>query len=116
MKRTTRRRRSQSEIETILAEYRRSGLSQTAFCERRGVALSSLACWLSKERKGNTKRRTKQSKSPAQLVPVRIVDDPRPADRVTIEVESAHGYVLRVPVGLSPDLLARYVHALEARC
>ena len=116
MKRPTRRRRSQHEVEEILAAYRRSGLSQPAFCEDRGLALSTLAYWLSKDRRSRKRSASKTRSVPSQLVPVRIVEDPRPESASSLEVESAHGFVLRVPVGIEPELLARYLHALESRC
>ena len=116
MKKSPGRRRSKTEIRKILGEYRRSGLSQQRFCERRGVALSTLTYWLSRERKSNENRGTTVKPARAELVPVRIVDGPKLQNSSTIEVESAQGYMVRVPVGLDPDVLARYVHALEGRC
>lgn len=117
MKRSTQRRRSPQEIEEILAAYRRSGLSQSAFCEQRGVALSSLTYWLSKARRGKLRRRANGSRASAgQLVPVRLLDELQPQSPPGLEVESARGYLIRVPVGIEPELLARYMHALEAGC
>lgn len=37
------RRRSQAEIEQLVAEYEASGLGRTAFCQQRGLSLSTLA-------------------------------------------------------------------------
>jgi transposase len=37
------RRRSQAEIEQLVAEYEASGSGRTAFCQQRGLSLSTLA-------------------------------------------------------------------------
>jgi hypothetical protein len=37
-----RRRRSRAEVEQLVAEYEASGLSRMAFCQRRGLSLSTL--------------------------------------------------------------------------
>jgi transposase-like protein len=111
-----RRRRSPNEIREILEDYRRSGLSQSKFCERRGLALSTLTYWLSKDRKRSAGDPSQKSLARRQLVPVQIVDRARPQNSHNLEVESAHGYLLRFPSGLDPALLAKYMHALEDRC
>jgi transposase-like protein len=38
-----RRRRSQAEVERIVAEYEASGLARRAFCEKHGLSLSTLS-------------------------------------------------------------------------
>ena len=37
------RRRTRAEIEQLVAEYEASGLGRTAFCQRRGLSLSTLS-------------------------------------------------------------------------
>jgi len=37
------RRRSRAEIQQLVAEYEASGLGRTAFCQQRGLSLSTLA-------------------------------------------------------------------------
>jgi len=37
------KRRSRAEIEQLVAEYEASGLGRTAFCQQRGLSLSTLA-------------------------------------------------------------------------
>jgi len=39
----TKRRRSRAEIQQLVAEYEASALSRTAFCQQRGLSLSTLA-------------------------------------------------------------------------
>lgn len=38
-----RRRRSRAEVEQLVSEFEDSGLSRTAFCQERGLSLSTLA-------------------------------------------------------------------------
>ena len=38
-----RHRRSRAEVEQLVAEYEASGLGRTAFCQQRGLSLSTLA-------------------------------------------------------------------------
>ena len=61
----THARKDQSRRETIagvVAEYERSGLSRRSFCERAGVAVSTLDYWRRQVRDGNR----------ARIVPVKI--------------------------------------------
>ncbi len=74
MKSSRSRRRSQHEIEEIVAAYHRSGLSQSAYCECEGLALSTLSKWLSKSRRGRTRQAAKRSSMESQFVPVKLVD------------------------------------------
>jgi hypothetical protein len=39
----TKRRRSRAEIQQLVAEFEASGLGRTAFCQQRGLSLSTLA-------------------------------------------------------------------------
>ena len=46
-----RRRRSRQEVEQVVAEYESSGLSRIEFCRERGVALSTLGRYRSRQRR-----------------------------------------------------------------
>ena len=49
-----RRRRSRQEVEQVVAEYESSGLSRIEFCRKRGLALSTLGRYRSRqERQGS---------------------------------------------------------------
>ena len=39
----SKRRRSRAEVEQLVAEYEASGMGRTAFCQQRGLSLSTLA-------------------------------------------------------------------------
>ena len=46
-----RRRRSRQEVEQVVAEYESSGLSRIEFCRERGVALSTLGPYRSRQQR-----------------------------------------------------------------
>ena len=117
-KRAGRQRRSREEIAELLEDLGQSELSQAAFAAERGLPLSTLQYWLRQSREGALGRvhRGRTPSRAAELVPVRIVDAAPASSATLLELESEHGYRLRFPAGLSPDLLARYVEALAPRC
>lgn len=45
-----RRRRSRAEVEQLVAEYEASGLGRTAFCQQRGLSLSTLSRYRRRQR------------------------------------------------------------------
>ena len=78
------------EAEAICAEYRASGLSQRAFCETRGISLSTLCHWLYRRCRKSPQgspmvRVTAQPMASASVVRVRVKDGiiielPRPLE------------------------------------
>ena len=105
------KRRSAGEIASILNEYRRSGLTQAAFAEGRGIPLSTLTGWL---RKGG--KRAAEASAEVSLVPVHVVEDPTTEEYPVIELELSRGGVVRFPASIAPAQLARFVSALVAQC
>ena len=47
-----RHRRGAAEIAGVVARYRASGLTQERFCRNEGIGLSTLSCYLRRERQG----------------------------------------------------------------
>jgi hypothetical protein len=88
--------------EERIAAWRRSGLSQRAWCVQHGVAVQAFGYWCRKLSVGSG------------LLPV-VVDaqavDPCP---VSVEVLLANGVMLRLPVSLSSDALSRWLGELRA--
>ena len=115
MKKSRPRVRQPEEIIAILERLRRSGLSQTAFSKRHGVALSTLQLWLRKQREGRIPA-ARPAEQPRQLVPVKIVDAPLSTADVVIELELARGGLLRFRGDIAPEVAARYAEALGHRC
>ena len=71
-------RRSRAEIESILADYRRSGLTQVAFARERGLNLGTFRHWVA-----------------------RLRDNPAKGFcPVTIRTEGPEGLTIRLPKGI----------------
>ena len=117
----------------LLNEFRRSGLTQAEFCERRGISIHSFRDWLYRLRPGLPPRRSHarhtsstpsstQADTPAflsvhvrprSLAPVsdhQVVQPPAPLELVLSD--RAH---LRVPAGFDPATLHQLLDTLEER-
>lgn len=116
----------------IVAAFRRSGLTRQAFCDRRGVNVGTLSCWLHKTRgqkpkqaeAGNNKRRTSRRSTKKirgagrtmdkrALNFVEVVGPPAADSRIEIELKS--GTRLRLPPTFDVNVLGSLVQTLEAR-
>lgn len=106
-----RRYRSRDEIQSILEEFRTSGLSQTAFAKRIDVSGSVLGRWIKRQQ-------AEESEAPPQptpsFVPVevtsRVIVDPVES---RFEVVLSTGRVVRVNPGFNEEALGRLVSVLE---
>ena len=88
-----------------IGEWRASGLSVRAFCDRRGLALPSFYAW----------RRTLERRAaevPA-FVPVQVVADAAPAQASALEVVLVDGLTVRVAPGFDAATLRRVLAVLE---
>jgi hypothetical protein len=88
--------------EERIAAWRRSGLSQRAWCVQHGVAVQTFGYWCRKLSVGPS------------LLPV--VVDAQAVDpcAVTVEVLLGNGVMLRLPVSLCSDALSRWLRELRA--
>jgi transposase len=88
-----------------IGEWRASGLSVRAFCDRRGLAIPSFYAW----------RRTLERRAaevPA-FVPVQVVADGAPAHASALEVVLRDGRAVRVAPGFDAATLRRLLAVLE---
>ena len=87
-----------------IGEWRASGLSVRAFCDRRGLATPSFYSW----------RRVLQQRAAEQaaFVPVQVVADAPPAPASALELVLADGRVVRVAPGFDAASLRRLLAAL----
>lgn len=108
-RRRVRQFRDSAEIDEILAAYKASGQSQSAFARAHDLSPSSLSNWLRRPRRG----RRPQSPRPA-LVPVHMI--PPPSLRAPYEVQLANDRMVRVPPGFDADELRRLLSAVESPC
>jgi transposase len=90
-----------------IGEWRASGLSVRAFCDRRGLATPSFYAW----------RRTlaQRAAEKAAFVPVQVVADAPPAQASALELVLADGRIVRVAPGFDAATLRQVLAVLEGR-
>ncbi|MFO0825452.1 MAG: hypothetical protein U0792_20415 [Gemmataceae bacterium] len=98
---------------SIIADWRSSGLSVTAFCRLRNVNKSGFHRWRTildqLDRSPTTLLPTLDQPKPSpSFVPVRVIPE------CVVEVILPSGLQLRVPLSADAEQLARLVHALGA--
>jgi hypothetical protein len=88
-----------------IGEWRASGLTVRAFCDRRGLAIPTFYAW----------RRTLERRAAEQpaFVPVHVVADAAPAQAGALEVVLRDGRTVRVAPGFDEGTLRRLLVALE---
>jgi len=105
--RRPRRRRSRAEAEQLVAEYAAGGMSREEFCQKHGLALSTLAQY---------QRRRKQAQDegtgPSRLLAVEL-SGARPADASGLAVVLRGGLRIEVERGFDAQTLAQLVSLLE---
>ena len=90
-----------------ITEWRTSGLSVRAFCDRRGLATPSFYHW----------RRVLQRRAAEKVafVPVQVVAEAVPALATALEVVLTDGRVVRVAPGFDAATLRQLLDVLEGR-
>ncbi len=88
--------------EERIAAWRRSGLSQRAWCVQQGVAVQTFGYWC-----------RKLSAGPA-LLPVVVSAQAADQCCAAIEVSLGNGVMLRLPSSLSSEALSRWLRELRA--
>jgi hypothetical protein len=108
-----RSRRTRQEVRQLVSAFPASGLGAREFCQRHGLALSTL--------RRNLKRRREAQGPPetgVRLVTVKVKGKPEPvtppAARAALEVVLAGGRRIGVGPGFDEGTLGRLVRALEA--
>lgn len=108
MERTRRRRRrSRDEINTLLEQFDRGGLSQVAFARRKGLSLSTLRWWLD--------RRRGQAVIAPRFVPVSVAEAGL-AHAPGLELELAGERRLHIPVDIDREALRTLLAVVLASC
>ena len=104
-------RRTRAEIQQIVREFERSGLSELDFSKRTGIQTQHLRRWVSRE---------KPRDPPQKLVEVEVQklssSSSREKSDDPIEVLLENGRRVRVPRDCDPRLLIRFLDALEGKC
>jgi len=113
----------------ILADFRRSDLTQDEFCRRRQISIHSFRHWLYRRRPdipitpATPPVPVPAPSSPPQFLPVRIRPEPllTPAtsqhggSAATLELVLADERRIRVPSGFDPATLRQLLDTLEGR-
>ena len=103
---TGRRHRSRAEAEELVAEFEAGTLTRLAFCERRGISLSTLARYLGRYRVKKAQRGAGQA-----WVALEIADRLPAAAKLTVVLP--RGRRIEVGSGFDVATLQRLVSALD---
>ena len=95
---------------TVLGAHQQSGLTLSAFARREGLPLHRLQWW-----RARLSGKSQETGASIRLVPVTIRPTPaRVSPSISIEVELRGGRQLRITGPFDPDLIVRFVCALES--
>ncbi len=95
-----------------LDEWHRSGLTQTAFCEKRGVSMWALSFWKRKLGwKANGVQKKQKQNARKRFVPIEIVSQGNDYD--VVEIRLRNGFVVRVSEDIDGDALDKIISILE---
>jgi hypothetical protein len=108
------------QINALLAEFSKSGTTQRAFCERRGLNLTTFRSWLAQERRqprmSDARPQSHHTAAPTQVVAFPFAPLAPPfsgnSDRPAYRIEFADGTLLHIPASLP---LSAVVDALRPR-
>ncbi len=84
-----------------LGGWRRSGLTQAAYCRQQGLSLASFGYW---------RRALGKVAAPSALVPIVVGEVSSPA--TVIEVQLPNGLRVRLPTGMAPSHWMPMIQAL----
>lgn len=98
----------------LVAAWERSGLSQAAFCRRRGVNGGTFAWWKGRLRDGARDERAAERgprKVSERFVEVQL---PGLTAMPAYEIVLAHGRSIRIGVPFDPEVLSRLIAVVES--
>jgi transposase-like protein len=85
--------RTAEERQELVARYKSSGLSMTAYCEREGLKLATLSHWVHKRARPGKRRGRQRRNGPMKFAEVKMALSGAPA---LVEVELSGGTRIRV--------------------
>jgi hypothetical protein len=107
-------RRSRTQWCALVAGYEVSGVSQRAFCEQRGVALSTFRYWRGRLAQDAGEVRTAPPRA-VQLVPVQVVADLPAGTGSGVMLRAGAGVRIELATGFDAATLQRVLTALGER-
>jgi transposase len=96
----------------LIDQWRRSGLSVRAFCDRNGLAVPSFYAWRRRLQQGDPLAHVSQPSDAVTFLPVHFQPEPT-GHRPPLELVLASGRCLRIPPGFDPTTLRALLAALE---
>jgi transposase len=105
-------RRSRQEWERLVRGWERSGLSQQAYCERRGISVASLQRWRRLLAPGPGTESPVAAPAP-EFVPVTLVDDAAAAAAVELTLVLRDGLRLEIGAQCRAETLKRVLGVLR---
>ena len=105
MKKRTKRPRKREEVLEILEAFHRSGLTQAAFADKRGVAVSTLQFWLRKVLAMTRNRGSAMICALFDLAPPSVLDRGSPVDETRRDDRKAAAAIclVTVPISFNPS-------------
>lgn len=104
----------------IVGQFERSGLTQEAYAEQRGIPVGTLRSWIYRLRR---ERHDAARAESTPILPVRVITSTAPLARqpddagpAAIEVAVGTALTVRFPMGTAPTLIAEIVALLHERC
>ena len=94
----------------MITNWKKSGLSQAAFCRREAIALSTLNYWIRKTGRSKRKPRKQQKQN---FVEVKKPQRPLPSHHSSIELVTPPGFKITLPSGFSGGDLQQVLSALK---
>jgi len=110
---STRRRRTRTEVQQLVAEFMSSGMRRTEFCRSRGLSFGTLNRHLKKQR---WKRKSRRASSAGRLVPVELAARKSPTQHEPscgLAVVLSGGRRIEVHSDFDANTLERLVGILE---
>ncbi len=104
-----RRRRGRAEIEQLVAEFEASGLTRTAFCQQRGLSLSTLARY----RRRQPQPASSEGSGAKRWLPVEVVGPTVDGNFSGLAVLVGGGRRIEIGRGFDAGTLRQLVLALE---
>jgi transposase len=107
----TKRRRSRAEIQQLVAEYEASGLGRTAFCQQRGLSLSTLARYRRRQEQTDGEAAEGKRWLAVEVSGSAVVTGPEKASGLAVVLPG--GRRIEVGRGFDADTLRRLLAVVE---
>ena len=108
-----RRRRSRAEVEQLVAEYEASGLNRTAFCQQKGLSLSTLVRYRRRQQQTTGESANGNRWLAVEISGATAVAGGENASGLAVSLPG--GWRIEIGRGFDPDTLKRLLVVVERR-